>query len=264
VGPGVTEWSRGDRVVSAGSSVGRTHPGACADYLAVPSVDLHPIPENVSFIGAVSIIGTFAAAWSALFYHGQLGVQERVVVVGAADPLGIAAVQICRWKECRVIAVADGRHAPRLGALGTTRVVSQSAPDLAGHVIAGLNAEPATIVVNVTGALLPDSLRMLGSNGRLIILNGSDTPPLDLQLLVSQQIRVIGSSAPVDAVDVHHILKLLSEGTFIPVIDSIFVFTQAAQAHRRAESPDTFGAVLLIPDHLHESAEKITKFDEEG
>ena len=264
VGPGVTEWSRGDRVVVTERVPGRSNPGTYADFVTVPAADLHLIPDNVSYAGAVSVARAFGTAWSALFRDGRLAMSERVVVIGAADPIGIAAVQICRWRGSRVVAVADGRHAPRLAALGTTRTISQSAPDLASHVMAGLDGERATVVLNVAGALIPESLRVLGRNGRLIITAGSEPQMLDVRLLVSQQAHVMGSSVDVDAVDVHHILKLLSEGTFIPVIDSIYRLSEAAAAHHRATSEQTFGAVLVVPDHLFESTEKITKLDKES
>jgi NADPH:quinone reductase-like Zn-dependent oxidoreductase len=67
----------------------------------------------------------------------------------------------------------------------------------------------------------------------------------------------MGSSARVGEADISRILELLSEGTFLPVIDSIFPLSQAARAHQRTESPEVFGAVLLVPDHLFQSTEKI-------
>ena len=264
VGRGVTRWSRGHRVVAVGDSISRNQPGTYADYLMVSSKDLHAIPDNVSFLGAVSVGRAFATAWSALIEDGRLGMNERAVVIGAAHPIGIAAVQICRWRDSPVIAVANGRHAPRLGALGATRTISRSAPDLAGHVIAGLGARPANVVLNVTGEKLSESLQMLHRHGRLVLTSGGHPQPLDLNLLVDRNAHVMGSSARVDEADISHILKLLSEGTFIPVIDSIFPLSQAARAHQRTESPGVFGAVLLIPDHLYQSTEKITQLREEG
>lgn len=264
VGPGVTEWSRGHRVVAVGDSIGRIQPGTYADYLMVSSRDLYPIPDNVSFLGAVSVGRTFATAWSALIEDGRLGPNERAVVIGAAHPTGIAAVQICRWRDSPVIAVANGRHAPRLGALGATRTISQSAPDLAGHVIAGLGARPANVVLNVTGEKLSESLQMLDRHGRLVLTGGGHPQSLDLHLLVDRHAHVMGSSTRLDEADISHILKLLSEGTFLPVIDSIFPLSRAARAHQRTESPEVFGAVLLVPDHLFHSTEEITQLREEG
>jgi NADPH:quinone reductase-like Zn-dependent oxidoreductase len=264
VGRGVTGWSRGHRVIAVGDSIGRIQPGRCADYLVVSSGDLHAIPDNVSFLGAVSVGRTFAAAWSALVEDGRLGLTERAVVIGAAHPIGIAAVQICRWRDSPVIAVANGRHAPRLGALGTTRTISQSAPDLAGHVIAGLGGRPANVVLNVTGEKLSESLQMLDRHGRLVLTSGGGPRPLDLHLLVDRHAHVMGSSARVDEVDISHILELLSEGTFLPVIDSIFPLSHATRAHQRTESPEVFGSVLLVPDHLFQSTQKITQPREEG
>jgi len=264
VGPGVTEWSPGDRVVVVGHSMGLTRAGGYADYLTVSGAELHPIPTNVSFISSTSVGRSFSAAWTALFRDGRLGMNDRVAVIGAAHPIGMAAVQICHWKGSTVIAVSDGRHAPRLRALGAVRVISHSAPDLAARVRAGLGGRGATVVLNVTGSALPASVQMLDRNGRLVLTGGGDPQMLDVHPLIERRAHLIGSAPRIDAVALHQVLELLGEATFLPVIDSIYPLSKIAEAHRRAASQLTFGAVLLVPDHLYTSAEKVTQLGEEG
>jgi len=263
VGAGVTECSPGDRVLVVSESMGRTRPGGYAEYVAVSAAELHSIPDNVSFISSASVGRAFSRAWTALFHDARLGTLERVAVIGAADPIGIAAIQICRWKGSSVVAVSNGRHAKRLNAIGATRVVSQSAPNLADHVRAGLGRRGATVVVSIFGAALPNCIEMLDRKGRLVLTRGGDPQLVDIRRLVETQARVIGSTALIDSVDVHQILKLLSEATFLPVIDSIYPLSQAGEAHRRAKSEVTFGAVLLVPDYLYRSAEQLTELLEE-
>lgn len=263
VGSGVTECSPGGFVPSSRSAPVLDRPGGHADYVVVPASELHPIPDNVSCISSVSVGRPFSRAWRALFGDGRLGPNERVVVIGAADPVGIAAIQICRWKGSPVIAVSDGRHAQRLQAIGATRVVSQSAPHLPKHVRTGLGHQGASAIVNVLGTALAASLEILDQHGRLVFLGGDVPQMLDIHRLVELDARVSGSAAGADGADVRHIHKLLSEATFVPVIDSIYSLSQVGQAHRRAESEERFGAILLVPDYLDRSAEKLTKLFEE-
>ncbi len=263
-GPGVAEWSPGDRVIVLGEDPTDTRPGAYAEYLTASAGRLHPIPRNVSFLTAASVVRSLATAWAALFRHGRLGTEERVVVMGAANPDGIAAVQICRWKGIRVIAVSDGRHARRLGALGATRVVSHSAPDLTGRINTGLGEQGATVVIDVEGTALPASLELLESDGRFVVTEGAEKQLIDVRLMVERRARVIGSAGPIDGVDIAHILKLIGEATFVPVIDSIHPLSKAAEAHHRAASPEAFGAVLLVPDRFHTSSEEFAQLREEG
>jgi NADPH:quinone reductase-like Zn-dependent oxidoreductase len=255
VGSGVTECSPGDRVLVLSSSMGRTRPGGCADYVVVPAAELHAIPDNVSYAASVSVGRPFSTAWTALFREGALSSSHRVAIVGAADPVGIAALQICRWKGNPVVAISSGRHAQRLQAIGATRVVSQSAPNLPDHVKAGLGGQGASLVVNTLGEALAASQDMLDIEGRLIFTTGGAAQLLDTRRLVELRARVIGSADGSDASDVRHIHKLLGEATFLPVIDSIFPMTQANEAHRRARSETVFGAVLLVPDDMFESAQ---------
>ena len=264
VGSGVTEWSRGNRVIVTGDSLGRNRPGGYAEYCTVPANDLRPIPDNVSYLASASVGKAFAAAWTALFRDGRLGMNGRIVVIGAADPIGIAAVQIADWKRNRVIAVSDGRHAKRLRALGVSRVISHSAQDLTDRVAAGFDGRGASVVLNVTGAAIPASLEMLDQGGRLVVAGRGDPQLLDVRILVDRQANVIGSSIRTDDVDVDHILKLLSEATFLPVIDSIYPLSKAVEAHRRAEAKPTFGTVLLVPDGVYESAEELDQPGKKG
>lgn len=263
VGPGVTECSPGDRVLALSATMGRTRPGGCADYVVVPATDLHPIPDGVSFVGSVSVGRTFSRAWTGLIRDGRLGMNERVVVVGAADPIGIASIQICRWKKSRVIAVSNGRHAKRLQALGATRVISQSAPNLPDHVRVGLGKQDASLVVDVLGTALPASLEMLGVHGRLVVMGGFSPQLLDVRRLVESRAQIMGSIDQTDTSDVHQIHKLLGEAVFFPVIDSIYPLSQAIRAHRRAISEAAFGAVVLVPDYLFGSGEQVTELLEE-
>ena len=255
VGVGVTACAPGDRVLVLSESMGQTRPGGYADYVVVKPAEVHPIPENVSYVSSATAGRPFSTAWRALFHDGRMGMNQRAAVVGAADPVGLAAIQICRWKGNPVIAVSNGRQAQRLQAIGATRVVSKSAPNLPDHVRAGLGHRGASLVVNVLGDALEASLKMLDVRGRLVVTAGDVPQKLDTQRLIKLQAEIIGSAGSTDAADVSHIHELLSEATFLPVIDSIYPLSQAGRAHQRAESEDTFGAVLLIPDHLYRSAE---------
>jgi NADPH:quinone reductase-like Zn-dependent oxidoreductase len=192
----------------------------------------------------------FATAWEALLHDGRLGMGERVVVIGQSNPAGPAAVQIGRWRQSRVVVVADGHQAPRLRALGADRVISRSAPNLPDHVQAGLGGEKATVVVDVAGAPLQPSLRMLGANGRLVLTAAVESQQVEVDLLIDHRIVIAGSRARFDSVELQHILKLVGDGTFVPVIDSIHPFSQVARAGLRLESVDRIGSVLLVPDDL--------------
>lgn len=264
VGSGVTEWSRGDRVVAIAKDPQGGQRRLGADFVVLPAAELHAIPTNVSFLSAAAVAHSFATAWEALFHRGRLGFAERVVVIGASHPAGLAAVQISRWRNCQVVVVADGHQAPRLRALGADRVVSQSAPNLPDHVTAGLGGHRATVVVDVVGAALQPSQRLLDHEGRLVLTAPSEPQLVDTDLLINRRVQILGSGARFDTVDLRHIFKLLSNGIFIPVIDSIHRFSGAAQAFRKAGSADRIGSVLLVPDDLFRSEEKPTRINEEG
>lgn len=256
-GPGVSDWAAGDRVIAIGEDLGRNRPGGYAEYATVAAGDLHLIPAQLSFTAAASVGSSFPAAWTALLKAATFRQEsrERTVVIGAAEPTGTAAVQIARWKKSTVVAVADGHHARRLTALGAARVISHSASDLADRVDKALAGRGATVVINVTGARLEESLAMLAAGGRLVFTSPGQTQPLDVGRLVDRRAIIVGSSAEVDGADVQHVFKLFGEGTFIPVIDSVLPLSRASHAHQLAASASVFGNVILVPDRFFQSDE---------
>jgi NADPH:quinone reductase len=81
------------------------------------------------------------------------------------------------------------------------------------------------------------------------------TATLDLGTLLRKRIQVIGTvlrSRPLEekmslARDVSRsVLPLLASGRVHPVIESVHSFADIAEAHRRMESNDTFGKIVLV------------------
>lgn len=218
---GSHRWSRGDRVVVLATE--RVRPGGFAEFAALPDDDLFRLPEGISFVTAAGIGPAFSRAWAALITEAQLDRGARVVILGGASPAAAAALQIARWKGARVVAVADGRHARRLTALGADRVVSHSAPDPVERITAAFDGERETLTV-VAGT----------EYGRWIATGGP---------VVS-----IGDPPDGDPDALRHIFKLVGEGTLVPVIGAIFPWSEAAAAIARAGDQTNLGAVVLVPE----------------
>jgi NADPH:quinone reductase-like Zn-dependent oxidoreductase len=96
----------------------------------------------------------------------------------------------------------------------------------------------------------------VASGGRLAVIGmqGGVNGELNLGLLMMKRASVYAASlrarplaekaAIVSAVR-EHVWPLVSSGQIVPVIDQILPLDEAAQAHRRMESSDHVGKVLL-------------------
>src|SRR6185503_17697219 len=97
LGPGVTRWQLGDRVM------GLVGGGAQAELLAVRDVEVLPMPRSLSFTNAAAIPEVFYTAYDALVTRGRLEAGERVLIHAVGSGVGTAAAQIAKHLGATVI-----------------------------------------------------------------------------------------------------------------------------------------------------------------
>ena len=92
--------------------------------------------------------------------------------------------------------------------------------------------------------------------GRLVLIGGvaGGKADVDLYQILGKRLHVIGTvlrarsleeKIAVTAAFGEEVLPLMAQGTIQPVIDSVFSLEEIQDAHRRLESNDTFGKVVL-------------------
>ena len=97
---GITDWHRD---------------GTLADYVAVESRNLAPLPGDVDFTVGASLPISGLTAWQGLFDHGHLQAGQSVLVHGAAGAVGTMVTQLAREFGAHV--VGTGRSGDREKAL---------------------------------------------------------------------------------------------------------------------------------------------------
>ena len=90
--------------------------GGYAERVAVPVVQVLPIPDGISLVHAAAIPEVFATAWLNLKLEGQLQPGEQVLLHAAASGVGTAALQLCKaWGNPTFATVGDGyEHVVRM------------------------------------------------------------------------------------------------------------------------------------------------------
>jgi NADPH:quinone reductase-like Zn-dependent oxidoreductase len=112
VGYGATGLSVGQRVFGLTDSY---RAGGLAEYVAIETRNLAPLPGDVDFTVAASLPMPGLTAWQGLLDHGRLRAGQRVLVHGAAGSVGSMATQLAREFGAHV--VGTGRAADRQKAL---------------------------------------------------------------------------------------------------------------------------------------------------
>ena len=267
VGSGVSGFSEGDRVFSF------TRFGGYSDTVVVEASWAHKVPRGVSLAPAAAIPVNYATAWTMLIRLGALQPGETVLVHSAGGGVGLAALQICRWRGAVAIGTASsGKHA-RLTKMGYAHCIDYRNQDFEREVMRYTDGRGVDLVLDPQGgSSFRRSYRCLAPLGRLFMfgmagsVQGERMQPLTLarELLTTpwfHPLSLINTNRGVFGTnmgrlfdefdrlsqDMVEIVRLLGEGTLAPVVDRVFPFAEAAAAHRYLQDRKNFGKVLLQP-----------------
>src|ERR1700691_4270396 len=135
VGPGVTGWNVGDRVLvnpvnRKKGLMGEMLDGGMAEYCLVSADQLVAMPDGVSFIEAASLPVAYGTAHRMLITHGTVKAGEKVLVLGASGGVGTGCVLLAKMLGAEVIACASSdEKLARLKAMGADEVVDYTQTD---------------------------------------------------------------------------------------------------------------------------------------
>jgi len=252
IGDQVQGYRVGDRVM------GITGGGAYAEYARFDYRMAMPIPDGLDYVHAAAIPEVFVTAHEALINLGRLQTDEAVLIHAAAGGVGSAAVQLARATGARVFATTDGRKADRVRALGAERVIDYRNEDFVQVVLDKTNGEGVDVVVDFVGAnYFARNLQSMNYGARLVqvgLLSGGKGAEIDLERVLYRHLQILGTvmksrPQPVKHAMVarfrEHWLERFGDGRLTPVIDSVFPLAQAADAHRRMETNEGIGKIIL-------------------
>ncbi len=223
--------------------------GGYAELVAVPAANVIPIPGHIDFVAAAAFPLVFLTAWHMLMTRARVIESDVVLVLAAGSGVGHAAVQIARAARARVIATARGAaKVERARQLGADLVLDPDRDDVLTRVREFTGGRGADVVVEHVGqATWEKSVRCLSRGGRLVTCGATSgfKTDLDLRHLFARQLTFLGSYMGGKA-ELLRGAYLFFNGVLAPVVDSTFPLSETAQAHRRMESPDRFGKIVLV------------------
>src|ERR1700704_736066 len=107
------------------SVLGNAVDGGNCELIAVPAANVIPIPDELDFNQAASVPLVFLTAWHMLTGRASIRPGQTVLILGANSGVGIAAIQIAKMFQARVITTAgDERKIERARELGADYVIN--------------------------------------------------------------------------------------------------------------------------------------------
>lgn len=252
IGGDVTDRSVGDRVVCV-----MIH-GSHAELVAVPAGFTWIIPAELDVVDAACVPVPFGTADDCLFEFGHLRVGETVLIQAGGGGVGIAAVQLAHRAGATVLATASADwKLERLRELGLDHGINYRDTNFVDVARGLTNGRGVDLVVDSVGDTLEGSIASLGYRGRCITVGDASRArtPIDVSALMMANQSLTGVFLGAEMVfatnRVHPMiaghLDAIARGELRVMVDSTFPLADAADAHRRAESREAFGRVVMIP-----------------
>jgi len=224
--------------------------GGNCELIAIPEVNVIPIPDSIEFTAAASVPLVFLTAWHMLVGRAAVCPGQTVLVLGANSGVGIAGIQIAKFFNCRVIATAgDERKMEQARELGADHVLNHYQQKISEEVKKITNKEGLDIVLEHVGpATWDESLRSLKPAGTLVTCGATTGPQvgIDLRFVYSRQLSIRGSYMGTMG-ELHEVLKHVFSGRLKPMVDRTFPLKEARAAHEYMEKSQMFGKIVLVP-----------------
>jgi putative PIG3 family NAD(P)H quinone oxidoreductase len=254
LGEGVTGWAPGDQVCALLAG------GGYAERVAVPVVQVLPVPDGIDLVTAGSLPEVVCTVWSNVVLTGRLTAGETFLVQGGSSGIGTHAIQVAKALGARVAATAGAPdRAERCRELGADIVIDYH-DDVPTELQKATDGHGADVILDNMGAKsLTANLSALAADGRLMIIGmqGGRKADIDLSALIAKRGSVTAMSlrgrpadgphgkAPIVASVRENVWPMLADGRVRPVVHARFPMDRAADAHRQLEAGGVVGKLLL-------------------
>jgi len=228
--------------------LGNNAEGGDCELIAVPRVNVIPIPDSLDFISAASVPLVFLTAWHMLVGKAWLRAGDTVLVLGAGSGVGSAAIQICKMLGATVITTAgDERKLEKARELGADYTIDHYKQKISDEVKRITSRRGVDIVFEHVGvATWPESIKSLKYGGTLVTCGATTgfDAQLDLRVLFARQLSLFGTYMGGQG-ELLEALKHVFSGKLKPVVDRTFPLAEARAAHEYLAHSEQFGKVVL-------------------
>jgi NADPH:quinone reductase-like Zn-dependent oxidoreductase len=224
--------------------------GGDCELLAVPAVNVIPIPDVLDFNQAASVPLVFLTAWHMLVGRASIRPGQTVLILGASSGVGIAAIQIAKLFRATVIATAgDERKMQKGRELGADHMINHYQQKISEEVRKLTGKEGVDIAVEHVGAATwEESVKSLKPAGTLVTCGATSGPNvgIDVRFLYSKQFSLLGSYMGTMG-ELYEVVGHVFMGRLKPVVDRVFPLSEIRAAHEYMEKSQMFGKIVLNP-----------------
>jgi putative PIG3 family NAD(P)H quinone oxidoreductase len=254
LGPGVSLWKEGDRVM------GITGGGGYAETVVVHERTAVRVPRGLSLEDAGAIPEVFMTAFDALILQMELAEGETLLIHAVGSGVGTAAVQLARSCGARALGTSRTREkvdrALRLG-LDVGILADDQWPE---RVLSATERTGVDVILDLVGAeYLAGNLEVMATGARQVVVGVPSGPrgEVDLRHLMKKRGLIKGTvlrARPLEEKIAlarefeRRVCPLFDARKIVPVVDRTLPAAQASRAHQVMENNENFGKILLLWD----------------
>lgn len=219
--------------------------GAHGEYVCLPaSYTLVAKPHNVSFEEAAAIP---LGGLNALHFLRKANIQkgEKVLVNGAGGSIGTFGVQIAKAMGAEVTAVDSTNKEKMLRRIGADYFFDYTKEDFTK------SGQTYDVIFSmVAKSSYSECMKVLKPNGRYLMANPRMSDMLrsvmTSKFTDKEAIFVFAGETEEELLTLK---EMIEAGKIKSIVDTIYSFEQAAEAHRRVETEQRLGAVVISAGH---------------
>lgn len=255
-------------VVVCGSGTGGESPGMSvmalvngggyAEYCIAEKNACMRIPNNLSLVEAAGIPETFFTVYHNVSQRGAMKSGDWFLVHGGTSGIGVTAIQYAKACGARVIATAgSAAKCDACRALGADRAIDYTREDFVAVIKAETGGHGADVILDMVGGdYIARNIQAAAEDGRIVNIayQKGSSATVDFMRVMLKRLTLTGSTLRVRSRMVkgeirwgveRYMLDYIRDGKMRVVVDSTFPLAQAAEAHRRMESGEHIGKIIL-------------------
>ena len=253
LGEGATHHKLGDKVMSLVAG------GGYAQYCIAQDAQAMTVPPALSMQEAGAIPETLMTVWHNVFERGGLKAGETLLIHGGSSGIGTMAIQLAKAFGAKVIVTVGAQDkADACLKLGADHAINYRNEDFVDAVKKLTGGAGVNVILDMVGGDYIDrNYEAAAVEGRIVqiaFLSGTPKATANFAKLMVKRLHHTGSTlrprsnadkaAMVAAIEAK-VMPLLREGRIKPLMDSTFPLEKAADAHRRMETSEHIGKIVL-------------------
>jgi NADPH2:quinone reductase len=253
VGANAKKHRIGDKVMSLVAG------GGYAQYCIAQDAQAIAVPPNLSIKEAGATPETLMTVWHNVFERGGLKAGETLLIHGGSSGIGTMAIQLAKAFGARVIVTVGSQDkADACKKLGADHAINYKTQDFVAEVKTITGGKGCEVILDMVGGdYVERNYDAAAVDGRIvqIALLGGAKATINVGKIMVKRLNHTGSTlrprsnadkaAMVAAIEAK-VMPLMREGRVKPLMDSSFPLEKAADAHRRMETSEHIGKIVLL------------------